>query len=91
MSIRAASAATAKQSRDLAAESGQRLLSDEPRVIHLSRPGIDASCGNTTGSSIGLAGGFVEPLEATAIHLMARGIDFFLRYFPNRGCDPALA
>jgi tryptophan halogenase len=40
--------------------------------------------------SVGLAGGFIEPLEATAIHLIARGLDFFLRYFPTRDCDPAL-
>jgi tryptophan 7-halogenase len=40
--------------------------------------------------SIGLASGFVEPLEATSIHMIARGMDFFLRYFPDCHCDPAL-
>jgi tryptophan 7-halogenase len=40
--------------------------------------------------SIGLSSGFIEPLEATSIHLIARGMDFFLRYFPDRDCDPAL-
>ncbi|WP_049723272.1 tryptophan halogenase family protein [Gilvimarinus polysaccharolyticus] len=41
--------------------------------------------------SIGLAAGFIEPLESTSIHLIARGVEYFLRYFPTTQCDPILS
>lgn len=40
--------------------------------------------------SLGLAGGFIEPLESTALHLIYRGMDFFLRFLPDADCDPVL-
>ena len=40
--------------------------------------------------SLGLAGGFIEPLESTALHLIYRGMDFFMRFLPDADCDPAL-
>ncbi|RAK50834.1 tryptophan halogenase family protein [Phenylobacterium deserti] len=41
--------------------------------------------------SVGLASGFIEPLESTAIHLVYRAIDMLFRYMPDQDCAPALA
>jgi tryptophan halogenase len=62
---------------------------DDPRVIPFAT-GHRKELWKRNCLSIGLASGFVEPLEATSIHMIARGMDFFLRYFPGRDCDSAL-
>jgi tryptophan 7-halogenase len=62
---------------------------DDPRVIPFTT-GHRKEQWKHNCLSIGLASGFVEPLEATSIHMIARGMDFFLRYFPDSDCDAAL-
>ncbi|HEX2624770.1 MAG TPA: tryptophan halogenase family protein [Sphingomicrobium sp.] len=39
----------------------------------------------------GLAAGFIEPLESTAIHLVYRAVDMLFRYMPVSTSAPALA
>ncbi|NVK24573.1 MAG: tryptophan 7-halogenase [Gammaproteobacteria bacterium] len=59
----------------------------EPVVIPF-KAGIRKSIWNKNCLSLGLSSGFIEPLEATAIHLVQRSIDLFLKYYPDQECEP---
>ncbi|WP_250463410.1 tryptophan halogenase family protein [Microbulbifer litoralis] len=61
----------------------------DPRVIPF-QTGVrrEPWKGNCLG--LGLASGFIEPLESTAIHLVVRGMVHLIQHFPERNCQPAL-
>ncbi len=38
--------------------------------------------------AIGLAGGFIEPLESTLIHFTQMALRFFVEFFPDKTINP---
>ncbi len=71
----------------MGAVDGKALI--EPRVIPF-KTGVRNEIWKKNCLAIGLASGFIEPLESTAIHLVVRGIIHFVRNFPDQDCDAAL-
>jgi tryptophan halogenase len=77
-------------------EATQRLMTfidgkpiTEPKIIPF-KAGMRESIWHKNCLSLGLSSGFIEPLEATAIHLVQRGMDLLLKFFPDQDCDQVL-
>ena len=62
----------------------------QPRLLKM-RVGRRTRCWQGNCIAMGLASGFVEPLESTGIFIIQRGLALLLTYFPDLGFDPHLA
>jgi tryptophan halogenase len=76
--------------RELAGLVGVEPDALQPRMLKM-RVGRRTRAWQGNCIAMGLASGFVEPLESTGIFIIQRGLALLLTYFPDLGFDPHLA
>ncbi|WP_082584936.1 tryptophan halogenase family protein [Caulobacter sp. Root655] len=64
-------------------------LIGQPQTIHFT-PGRRLKAWNRNCVAMGLASGFIEPLESTSINFIQTAIGRLLDFFPNKDFDPTL-
>ncbi|MBU2918824.1 tryptophan 7-halogenase [Psychrosphaera sp. F3M07] len=74
------------EAKDILTSSIEGEMLTEPRVIKF-KTGHRKKLWNKNCVAIGLAGGFIEPLESTAIHIIQQGIMQLIKYFPTYGIN----
>jgi tryptophan halogenase len=70
----------------LAHVQGERL--NDPIPIRFA-PGRRTKAWSKNCVALGLSSGFLEPLEATSIHMIQRGLAMLLKFFPSRNFEQA--
>jgi tryptophan 7-halogenase len=76
--------------RELAGLLGVEQDALQPRGLKM-RVGRRTRCWQGNCVAIGLASGFVEPIESSGIFIIQRGLALLLSYFPDLDFDPTLA